>query len=345
MKITKLITGAVLVVMAVVVMFQFKFDSFIQALLGYADLGATASILLAIALLIAGAIYIICHSSTSILPPIISFIIVTLGGIMGIFNATRFPGLMLWSWAGIVIGLIMAIVTIVLDYFFEPAVDQYGNAQSNSYYDNNSNQYPNPQPNNYNAPYNSTPNPPTPTGQPTNNYAYNSNMPPNSSYGSQPPYPGQQPVTNPNSTTPPAAPSNYNNYPAANPQTPQPNASTPNIPNNNYPNVPNNNHNYPNNNVSPNPNYSAPNNQTYYSPQQANNQPVPPAYPNPQPPINSGAQPSVPTPNNNSYPSNNYQNPQNYSPNPASRPQPRKRQFKAGEQGRVTNNYRYNSKG
>lgn len=317
MKVTKLLTGGVLVIMSIIVVIQFKFDSFIQALLGYADLGATASILLAIALLVAGAIYIICHSSTSIVPPIISFIILLLGGIMGIFNATRFPGLMFWSWAAIAIGLIMAIITIIMDYFFEPAVDQYGNSHSNSYYDNNyqapnnfnSNNYPNQQPNM---------NPPV---TPPNNQAqaYNNN------YSSN--YPNNQNSLDAannsyNNYTP-----NYNNYqnPAATPEQqqtqvpPQNNYQTPTQTSNNYyPPQPPVNSNQPN--YVPNPNYK----NNVPSSQQSN----------------AG---------NNSYPSNNYGNspytPQNQIPAasnsnqnvPPRAPQPPKtykRQFKARDRQR-----------
>ena len=319
MKVTKLLTGGVLVIMSIIVVIQFKFDSFIQALLGYADLGATASILLAIALLVAGAIYIICHSSTSIVPPIISFIILLLGGIMGIFNATRFPGLMLWSWAAIAIGLIMAIITIIMDYFFEPAVDQYGNSHSNSYYDNNyqapnnfnSNNYPNQQ---------SNMNPPV---APPNNQAqaYNNNYSNN--------YPNNQnSLDAANNSYNNYAP-NYNNYqnPAATPEQQQ----SPQVPpQNNYQTPPQNSNNYyppqppvdPNQpNYAPNPNYE----NNVPSSQQSN------------------------TGNNNSYPSNNYGNspypPQNQMPAapnsnqnvPPKAPQPPKtykRQFKARDRQR-----------
>ena len=317
MKVTKLLTGGVLVIMSIIVVIQFKFDSFIQALLGYADLGATASILLAIALLVAGAIYIICHSSTSIVPPIISFIILLLGGIMGIFNATRFPGLMLWSWAAIAIGLIMAIITIIMDYFFEPAVDQYGNSHSNSYYDNNyqapnnfnSNNYPNQQ---------SNMNPPV---APPNNQAqaYNNNYSNN--------YPNNQnSLDAANNSYNNYAP-NYNNYqnPAATPEQQQPqvppqnNYQTPTQTSNNYyppqPPVDSNQPNY-----APNPNYE----NNVPSSQQSN----------------AG---------NNSYPSNNYGNPpyppqnqipaapnsnQNVTPRAPQPPKTYKRQFKARDRQR-----------
>lgn len=318
MKVTKLLTGGVLVIMSIIVVIQFKFDSFIQALLGYADLGATASILLAIALLVAGAIYIICHSSTSIVPPIISFIILLLGGIMGIFNATRFPGLMLWSWAAIAIGLIMAIITIIMDYFFEPAVDQYGNSHSNSYYDNNyqapnnfnSNNYPNQQ---------SNMNPPV---APSNNQAqaYNNNYSNN--------YPNNQnSLDAANNSYNNYAP-NYNNYqnPAAAPEQQQP------------PQVP------------PQNNYQTPTqtSNNYYPPQP----PVDPNQPNYAP--NPNYENNVPSSQqsntgNNSYPSNNYGNPpyppqnqmpaapnsnQNVPPKAPQPPKTYKRQFKARDRQR-----------
>ena len=318
MKVTKLLTGGVLVIMSIIVVIQFKFDSFIQALLGYADLGATASILLAIALLVAGAIYIICHSSTSIVPPIISFIILLLGGIMGIFNATRFPGLMLWSWAAIAIGLIMAIITIIMDYFFEPAIDQYGNSHSNSYYDNNyqapnnfnSNNYPNQQ---------SNMNPPV---APPNNQAqaYNNNYSNN--------YPNNQnSLDAANNSYNNYAP-NYNNYqnPAAAPEQqqspqvpPQNNYQTPTQTSNNYyPPQPPVDPNQPN--YAPNPNYE----NNVPSSQQSNT-------------------------GNNSYPSNNYGNPpyppqnqmpaapnssQNVPPKAPQPPKTYKRQFKARDRQR-----------
>lgn len=280
MKVTKLLTGGVLVIMSIVVVLQFKFDSFIQALLGYADLGATASILLAIALLVAGAIYIICHSSTSIVPPIISFIILLLGGIMGIFNATRFPGLMLWSWAAIAIGLIMAIITIIMDYFFEPAVDQYGNSHSNSYYDNN---YPSP--NNFHS--NNYPNQRSnmiPPVAPPNNQAqaYNNN------YSNS--YPNNQ--NNQNSLN--AANNSYNKY-------------SPNY--NNYQDSAAANEQQPS--VPPQNNYQSPNqtSDNYYPPQPpvVPNQPNYAPNPNYESNVSSSQEPNVG--NNNSSSSNNYDNP------------------------------------
>lgn len=355
MKITKLITGGILVIMAIVVMFQFKFDSFIQALLGYADLGATASILLAIALLVAGAIYIICHSSTSVLPPIISFIILTLGGVMGIFNATRFPGLMLWSWAGIIIGLVMAVVTIVMDYFFEPAVDQYGNAHSNSYYDNNnSQQYPNNQSNNYNNPTNYGPMNNQPNQQPTGPQNYNAN----------PQIPQQQSNTNNYQQPYPNDPNVPLNNNQAVTNTPNSSYNNPQQYPNNQPNNYNNPTNYgPMNNQAPQPSTPMPNNPANPTANQSYQQPNTNNYPptqGPQSPtaVNQGPNPQTPltASNNNGYPSNNRNNsefnPTNpgvqpgYQPYPNAQPQSSyKRKFKTSDQNQVKNDYHYNSKG
>lgn len=246
MKITKLISGIVLIIMAVVVMLQYKFDSFIQALMGYADLGSTTSVLVALAFIIAGIIYIICNSNESIVPYIISFIILILGGAMGIFNALRFPGIMIWSWAGIVVGLMLLIAGVVTKYFLEPTVDKYGNAYSNSYYDNNNQGMQNTG-NNYQQPEQFIPNanPAAPTNKqqpnvnpnpanyagPANNFAPNPTN--NNNYYNQPPAQSPQPGSNQqwNQPNPPVnnpnANLNYNNKQAPLNAQPQTNVQSP----------------------------------------------------------------------------------------------------------------------
>ncbi|WP_263008801.1 hypothetical protein [Bombilactobacillus thymidiniphilus] len=232
MKLTKIISGIALILMAIIIVIQFKFDSFLQALLGYADLGSTTSILVALAFLVVGTVYIVCSSSPSIVPSVVGFVILLLGGAMGIINALRFPGIMVWSWIGIIIGIAVIIASLVTRYLVEPSVDQYGNAHSNSYYDNNG-QPVTPQ-NNYQqppqqpvAPQNNYQQPPQQPVAPQNNYQQPPQQPvaPQNNY-QQPP---QQPVAPQNNyqqpPQQPVAPQNNYQQPPQQPVTPKKNTN------------------------------------------------------------------------------------------------------------------------
>ncbi|WP_125566744.1 hypothetical protein [Companilactobacillus insicii] len=139
-RITKISAGTLLLILSIILMIKSGFENFIAALVGTGAIGGAAGILLAITYIIAAAIYILTNRTYSIVPDIVSFVILILGGLMGLFNSnlpdTKF--LIIWSWVGIVIGAIVLIISIV-DLIMNPAPaedEEQGNNYNNEYGNN-----------------------------------------------------------------------------------------------------------------------------------------------------------------------------------------------------------------
>lgn len=212
-RITKISVGILLLILSIILMVRSGFENFIAALVGTGDIGGAAGILMAITYIIAAAIYILTNRTYSVVPDIVSFIILILGGLMGLFNA-NIPGthfLIIWAWVGIAIGAIVLIVSIA-DLVLHPVSDDEdeepdqnepydynGQNQQMNQYPNQFNQYPNnyqQYPNQYQQP-NQTPNMNQQYSGQNNNYGYNqpvqnnpypnnmnqNNMNPNSNFG------------------------------------------------------------------------------------------------------------------------------------------------------------------
>ncbi|APX71545.1 hypothetical protein M5C72_12415 [Companilactobacillus allii] len=148
-RITKISAGTILLILSIILMIKSGFENFIAALVGTGAIGGAAGILLAITYIIAAAVYILTNRSYSVVPDVVSFVILILGGLMGLFNSSL-PGtkfLVIWSWIGIVIGAIVLIISIA-DLILHPATeedeepldDNYD--QPNNYQQNQNNQYP-----------------------------------------------------------------------------------------------------------------------------------------------------------------------------------------------------------
>ncbi|WP_334329450.1 hypothetical protein [Companilactobacillus sp. HBUAS59699] len=139
-RITKISAGTLLLILSIILMIKSGFENFIAALVGTGAIGGAAGILLAITYIIAAAIYILTNRTYSIVPDAVSFVILILGGLMGLFNSnlpdTKF--LVIWSWVGIVIGAIVLIISIV-DLIMNPAPaedDEPDNGYNNEYGNN-----------------------------------------------------------------------------------------------------------------------------------------------------------------------------------------------------------------
>jgi len=153
-RITKISAGTLLLILSIVLMIKSGFENFIAALVGTGAIGGAAGILLAITYIIAAAIYILTNRTYSVVPDVVSFVILILGGLMGLFNSnlpdTKF--LVIWSWLGIVIGAIVLIISIT-DLIMHPVPDEDDDQQDEYYDQQNQNGYPqqqfNGQPNQY----------------------------------------------------------------------------------------------------------------------------------------------------------------------------------------------------
>ena len=139
-RITKISAGILLLILSIVLMIKAGFEGFIAALVGTGAIGGAAGILMAITYIISAAIYILTNRTYSIVPDIVGFVILILGGLMGLFNANM-PGagfLKIWAWVGIIIGAIDLIVVIV-DMIIHPVSDEEPEDEP----DNNQNQFDN----------------------------------------------------------------------------------------------------------------------------------------------------------------------------------------------------------
>lgn len=149
-RITKISAGTLLLILSIILMIKSGFENFIAALVGTGAIGGAAGILLAITYIIAAAIYILTNRTYSIVPDAVSFVILILGGLMGLFNSnlpdTKF--LVIWSWVGIIIGAIVLIISIV-DLIMNPAPAEdeepdngYNDEYANNGFDQPQNGYP-----------------------------------------------------------------------------------------------------------------------------------------------------------------------------------------------------------
>ena len=147
-RITKISAGILLLILSIVLMIKAGFEGFIAALVGTGAIGGAAGILMAITYIISAAIYILTNRTYSIVPDIVGFVILILGGLMGLFNANM-PGagfLKIWAWVGIIIGAIDLIIVIVDTILHpvsdeEPEDDQFNNNQFNNPNQQNPNQF------------------------------------------------------------------------------------------------------------------------------------------------------------------------------------------------------------
>ena len=147
-RITKISVGILLLILSIILMVRSGFENFIAALVGTGDIGGAAGILMAITYIIAAAIYILTNRTYTVVPDIVSFVILILGGLMGLFNA-NIPGthfLIIWAWIGIAIGAIVLIISIA-DLVLHPAPDDDEEPDPND--PNYNNQMPNDQMNQY----------------------------------------------------------------------------------------------------------------------------------------------------------------------------------------------------
>lgn len=140
MKLAKIVAGIAFMIMSFIIMIQYQFQSFFKALSGSIELGASASVVLALAFLVAGIIYLVTYNRHKVLSTVIASLVLIIAGIYGIMHSFLFPGLIIWSWVGIIIGVIIVIAQLVYNHYFQPDLDQYGNSHSSSYYDNNADQ-------------------------------------------------------------------------------------------------------------------------------------------------------------------------------------------------------------
>lgn len=170
-RITKISAGILLLILSIILMIKAGFEGFIAALVGTGAIGGAAGILMAITYIISAAIYILTNRTYSIVPDIVGFVILILGGLMGLFNANM-PGagfLKIWAWVGIIIGAIDLIIVIV-DMILNPAPEE--EPGDNQYNNNGGNQFNNQQPNQYYNPQQQF-NQPSSLNQ-QQNYNYNS---------------------------------------------------------------------------------------------------------------------------------------------------------------------------
>lgn len=136
-RITKISAGILLLILSIILMIKTGFQGFISALIGNGAIGSAAGIVLAITFIVSAIVYILTNRTYSLVPDIISFVIIILGAAMGIYNA-NLPDtayLNIWSWIGIVIGAIVLITSIV-DLIVNPVPDddEYESQNQNDNY-------------------------------------------------------------------------------------------------------------------------------------------------------------------------------------------------------------------
>lgn len=124
-RITKISAGTLLFILAIILMIKTGFQGFVTALIGNGPVAGAAGTLLAIAYIVTGAIYLFTNRTYSLVPDIISLLILIISAVFGIINS-GFPDtsyLKFWAWLGIIIGAIVLITSIV-DLIINPIPEE-----------------------------------------------------------------------------------------------------------------------------------------------------------------------------------------------------------------------------
>ena len=105
----RLVIGILLLVLSLVVLFQSCAAGVVNTLEESSDVGGSAGFLLAVFMIASGIIAICTRDSSKKVGPIISAVLLVLGGLIGLFNAAVYQDLIVWS----IVSLAFAIVFII----------------------------------------------------------------------------------------------------------------------------------------------------------------------------------------------------------------------------------------
>lgn len=142
MKTTKLVVGILMIVLSFIIGFQGMAAGILNA---FADKGATsgsAGILMAIAYMVSGIVYLATQSKQGLGGDIANAIILGLFGFIAIFNANKlFGDLIVWIILGFLIGFGFLIWHVIKNKSIQKKV-QNTSQQNNFYMQNQSSHYP-----------------------------------------------------------------------------------------------------------------------------------------------------------------------------------------------------------
>lgn len=105
MKTSKLVAGILMIVLSVFIIFQSMVAGLGNALAENNQSGGSAGVIIAIAYLVAGIVYLATRKAKGLGGDIANLIILVIAGITGITNAGSYSDLNVWGWLAIIVGI------------------------------------------------------------------------------------------------------------------------------------------------------------------------------------------------------------------------------------------------